>query len=130
MRKHNTRTPHLGVVPGARRGTNTERKVLNMQKLLIALVASLALAGNAVAGVEGHITAQANGETHTIDVWLHDDGTYVLLVDGEPLAPPEAPGTPEIPALPEVPGIPELPALPEAPGIPETPELPGIPTLP
>ncbi len=60
----------------------------------------LALAGPAVAGGELHLTLQANEETHTVDTFVGDDGSTVLLVDGQPV---EAPAAPELPAQPTLP---------------------------
>ena len=93
-----------------------------MQKLMFARVASLACAGSAGAGLEGHADVDAAGESHTVDLWVNDDGTYSLLVDGAPLAVPEAPGAPELPPTPELPA-PEVPS-PEVPSVPELPTLP------
>lgn len=87
-----------------------------MQKTMFALVASLAFAGSAVAGLESHADVTAAGESHTVDLWVDDDGTYTLLVDGQPLGAPALPPTPELPA-PDVPS-PELPSLPELPTLP------------
>lgn len=80
-----------------------------MKHVVLALVALLATAGPAMAGIESHLTADLDGERHTVDVFVGDDGSLVVLVDGEPLAAPALPGAPEAPATPELPAIPTLP---------------------
>lgn len=109
-----------------------DAEVLNrMNKTLLSLVAAIALAGSAAAGFEAHLSAETMEDERTIDIWVNDDGTYTVLVDGESVVPalPGAP-TPELPALPD-PGVPEVPE-PSMPTIPEVPMpgLPSIPTLP
>lgn len=66
----------------------------------MAMVAMLALSGPAMAGGTVHVEVNANGELHTIDATVGDDGSAVVLVDGQPV---QAPGAPELPALPTLP---------------------------
>lgn len=77
-----------------------------MQKTMFVLMALLATSGSALAGGTLHAEITANGETHTLDATVGDDGSASVLVDGEPV------GAPELPAAPEVPSAPEVPALP------------------
>lgn len=75
-------------------------KVLKMQKLLIALFALMTVAGSAVAGLEAHAHVDLDGEVHTVDAWVNDDGSHLVLVDGQPVEAPAAPEAPELPTLP------------------------------
>lgn len=63
-------------------------------KTLIVLLAALALAPAAQAGLEAHVFVQVDEESHTLDVVAADDGTATVLVDG---APPAAPAPPTLP---------------------------------
>lgn len=74
-----------------------------MNYALLVLVATLAVSGSALAGVDAHIAATLDGETHTVDLVIHDDGSYSLLVDGQPVGAPEVPSAPEVPAAPALP---------------------------
>lgn len=61
-------------------------------KLLIATLLVLTLApGLAAAGAELHLDLNANGESHTVDLTVGDDGTATLLVDGQPVGAPALP---------------------------------------
>lgn len=77
-----------------------------MKHVVLALVALLATAGPAMAALDAHVFLQAEGETHTVDLFVGDDGSITLLVDGEPVGAPELPGAPEAPATPELPALP------------------------
>ena len=98
-------------------------------KLMIALVALIAIAVPAHADGTAHIEATANGETHTVDLVFADDGTATLLVDGQPVSTPAAPGLPATPELPATPALPSAPDVP-VPSAPATPELPTVSTTP
>lgn len=80
-----------------------------MIKTFLVMMALVTISGPALAGGEFHFEVDANGETHTIDATVGDDGSASVLVDGEPVGAPEAP---EVPETPEAPEAPELPALP------------------
>lgn len=61
-------------------------------KLLIATLLVLTLVpGLAAAGAEFHLDLNANGETHTVDVIVGDDGSATILVDGQPVGAPALP---------------------------------------
>lgn len=93
-----------------------------MKTSILVLFASLVVLGPASAGAEIHAFVQADSETHAVDIFVSDDGTVVLLVDGAPV--PEAP---EMPEAPETPEAPEAPAVPELPEVPDAPEFPALP---
>lgn len=104
-----------------------------MNAVVATLLALVTLSGPAMAGADLHLSVTAQGESHTVDVRIGDDGSLILLVDGQPVALPEAPTIPEVPSTPELPAVPEAPGIPEVPATPEipsTPELPGVPALP
>ena len=90
--------------------------------LLIATL--LALAGSAAAGATLSYSQSIGGTgtdldgDHAVFLSVGDDGSVVILVDGQPLT---------APALPEAPAVPELPSAPE---VPEAPALPPVPALP
>lgn len=71
-----------------------------MQKTILVLMALLTIAGPAVAGGEIHLDLNANGEAHTVDATVGDDGSAEILVDGQPVGAPAAPEAPEVPSLP------------------------------
>lgn len=77
-----------------------------MKHVVLALVALLATAGPAMAGIESHLAADLDGEAHTVDLFVGDDGSVTLLVDGAPVSAPALPGAPEAPATPELPALP------------------------
>jgi hypothetical protein len=95
-------------------------------KTLLALVALLATSGLASAGAEAHVFLDAAGQTHSADVYVADDGTVTVLVDGQPVAVPSAPGAPQLPPLPSPPSVP-APSLPSPPPLPSAPSLPALP---
>lgn len=70
-----------------------------MLKTLTTLVALLALASPALAEGSVRIELDANGEHHTLELELGDDGSLTALLDGEPVALPGA-GLPALPTLP------------------------------
>lgn len=69
---------------------------------IVAMIAALlvGIAGTAAASFEATVDAQIGEETHQLYVFVADDGTATILVDGEPLGAPEAPELPGIPTLP------------------------------
>ena len=71
-----------------------------MNKVIYVLMALVATSSTAMAGGVLHVEIDANGEMHTIDAEIGDDGSAVLLIDGQPV---QAPGVPELPALPTLP---------------------------
>lgn len=99
-----------------------------MKSVWSCLTLLLALASPALAGGEIHALIDADGSTHSLDVWVDDAGNVTILIDGAPLILPEAPALPDAPAAPEAPA-PDVPEAPEAPS-PEVPELPALPVLP
>lgn len=71
-----------------------------MQKTILVLMALLTIAGPAMAGGDLHFAIDANGESHTVDASLGEDGSATVLVDGQPVGAPELPAAPEVPTLP------------------------------
>lgn len=71
-----------------------------MKYAAILMIGLLAISGTAFAGGVVHFEANVNGEVHTIDAAVGDDGSAVILVDGQPVEAPAAPGLPALPTLP------------------------------
>lgn len=64
-----------------------------MKTVILAALLALTLAPGLAAAntAEAHLDIDANGERHTVDVIVADDGTATVLVDGQPPAVPTLP---------------------------------------
>jgi hypothetical protein len=92
-------------------------------KTMLALLALLTIPGLAAAGATVHVGASTPAGDHTVDIAIDDAGNASVLVDGQPVGAPSAPGLPSAPGVPDVPSVPDLPS-------PGVPSLPALPTLP
>ena len=65
-----------------------------MKHAAILMIGLLAISGSALAGGVFHADVNVNGEAHTVDATVGDDGSVAIFVDGQPVTAPTVPTLP------------------------------------
>lgn len=108
------------------------RKRVAMNRVSIATVALLLLAGSAAASVHYHTYYDVGSDRHSADVHYDEEtGVTWVAVDGFPAFLPTAPLPVPIPDAPDLPPLGEvIPPVPALPGGPAAPQIPAPAPLP